>query len=403
MNCVPGHSRIPARALFAASIALIVFAPLRSLAEYPSVDLHNPVIRMKIYLPDTSYGYYRSCRFDWSGMIASLTYEGHTVYGEWQTPHYPQKPDHGIGPCEEFGMENPPGYESAAPGETFCKIGVGALVKESYESYQFNDTFDILDHGRWHIQADSSTLETTHELSLTSGYGYTYTKTIVVASDAPSFTIQHLLTNTGSISINTNHYNHNFTIIDDEHIGSSYRVTFPFSIQPLSSIQQSFHSYASVSGDTIALMRSLTGGKTLWAQFEDVPGGSASNGFSVTNTESGIRIYCTGDAPVALYRFWAHEMAICPEPYISIDLDPGESMNWSATYTIGSVEQNIRYFPRISCERSWDVTQSHSTYNLLGRISAHESNFRFPSGVTLYARTAQQNQDHPIRVVEVQH
>ena len=52
-------------------------------AGFPSAQIDNGQIRAKIYLPDAKNGFYRSTRFDWSGVIGSLEYKGHNYYGPW--------------------------------------------------------------------------------------------------------------------------------------------------------------------------------------------------------------------------------------------------------------------------------------------------------------------------------
>src|SRR6266566_230847 len=65
-----------------ALIALSAVTPLPA-ADFPSTEISNGEIRAKLYLPDAKNGFYRSTRFDWSGVIASLEYKGHNYYGPW--------------------------------------------------------------------------------------------------------------------------------------------------------------------------------------------------------------------------------------------------------------------------------------------------------------------------------
>ena len=60
-----------------------VVAGISAAAEFPSAEISNNAIRAKLYLPDAKNGFYRSTRFDWSGVIASLEYNGHNFYGPW--------------------------------------------------------------------------------------------------------------------------------------------------------------------------------------------------------------------------------------------------------------------------------------------------------------------------------
>jgi hypothetical protein len=55
--------------------------------------ISNGLITAKIYLPDAKTGFYRSTRFDWSGMISSLEFNGHQYYGPWFTASDPSVRD----------------------------------------------------------------------------------------------------------------------------------------------------------------------------------------------------------------------------------------------------------------------------------------------------------------------
>ena len=91
--------------------------------EYPMRHLSNGVLDMKLYTPDAETGFYRGTRFDWSGIIERVEYEGHRYYGPWRSPHNPTGNDFVSGPAEEFAMADPMGYDEAGPGESF-PVGV---------------------------------------------------------------------------------------------------------------------------------------------------------------------------------------------------------------------------------------------------------------------------------------
>ena len=59
------------------SLCLLIFASLLTAADFPQAELSNGRIVVKIDLPDAHTGYYRGTRFDWSGMIQSVVYNGH--------------------------------------------------------------------------------------------------------------------------------------------------------------------------------------------------------------------------------------------------------------------------------------------------------------------------------------
>jgi hypothetical protein len=54
------------------ALALGISCGVLSAADYPEAGVSNGFIRARLSLPDTTKGYYRGTRFDWSGMITSL-------------------------------------------------------------------------------------------------------------------------------------------------------------------------------------------------------------------------------------------------------------------------------------------------------------------------------------------
>ena len=52
-------------------------------ADVPRAKITSKFIQAELYLPDAEDGYYRATRFDWSGVIASLVYQGHNYFGVW--------------------------------------------------------------------------------------------------------------------------------------------------------------------------------------------------------------------------------------------------------------------------------------------------------------------------------
>src|SRR4030095_908528 len=51
--------------------------------EAPEAMLSNKQLRVRIYLPDPVNGFYKGARFDWSGIISSVEFAGHSFYGQW--------------------------------------------------------------------------------------------------------------------------------------------------------------------------------------------------------------------------------------------------------------------------------------------------------------------------------
>src|SRR5689334_14178515 len=113
--------------------------------EVPQTEIANRSIRARVYLPDTDHGYYRGSRFDWAGVIASLTFKGHEYFGPWFDDYGPTIHDCIMGPAEEFrGEDGALGFTAARAGGIFIKIGVGLLRKPDASPYDFERPYQIL-------------------------------------------------------------------------------------------------------------------------------------------------------------------------------------------------------------------------------------------------------------------
>ena len=100
-------------------ISVVVLCASMAFAEeegFPMLQLANSELKMALYLPGAEDGYYRGTRFDWSGIISRVEYKGHSFYGPWRFPHDPVGHDFVTGPTEEFGMDNPSGFDEVEAG-----------------------------------------------------------------------------------------------------------------------------------------------------------------------------------------------------------------------------------------------------------------------------------------------
>src|SRR5947209_10495996 len=95
---------------------VLALAQLAS-AQVPQAAIANARIRATLYMPDARSGYYRGTRFDWSGVVASLDWKGHSYFGQWFERYDPTLHDAITGPVEEFLTNNAAlGYDEAKQG-----------------------------------------------------------------------------------------------------------------------------------------------------------------------------------------------------------------------------------------------------------------------------------------------
>lgn len=296
-------------------------------AGYPKLELHNGEIRVSVYLPDPVHGYYRGARFDWSGIVEHVDTRHHRFYAPVHAMHDPHRHDGVSGPAEEFAMVEPMGFDEAAPGESFVKIGVGLLRKGDDNEYRFNGDYDIIRVGEWDIEHGPDRVSFFQDFVGERGWAYRYRKTVQLVSGLPELTIAHRLENAGAKNIDIDHYSHNFTLIDRLPYGPDYRVEFPFT----TTIPIRINERAWFRDNAVEVPEPL-GDSSLWIPLYEGEGRVDYNRAVIKHLPSGAAVEFTGDAPVTRMVFWAVERAVCPEPFIRLKLAPGEVTEWSSRY-----------------------------------------------------------------------
>jgi hypothetical protein len=314
--------------MHACLIALAFHGHWLSAAAYPQVQLSNDTLSLTIYLPDAEKGYYRGTRFDWSGVLGHVRFADHTIFGPWKDRHDPTNYDDIVGPVEEFGTETPWGYDEAQVGETFVKIGVGALIKPQEDRYRFSQRYRFAKSPSWLVNTSADAVTFQQQLSTLLGYGYDYTK--VIRLDPSGFQIIHELKNTGSKLLTTDHYNHNFFNVDNDPIGPHYQIMFPG--QPKARGETGrFQELVQITEDRVlTLTKPLDQGFV----FAHLDGQSGLQGpLRFLHQPTGVEMTAETDVPLDRLRFWAAPRTICPEPFVVFTLKPGESKSWTTRYT----------------------------------------------------------------------
>ena len=329
----------------AASGPRIVQPLLPRLRSAPRVILRSGALSVTIALPDAQRGFYRSTRFDWSGMITDVTFGTAHFYGPWadgiaSDVHDFDDSERGLfvgernaatGPAEEFANrdgETVPGYNAAPAGGTFIKIGVGRLRKDDLKPYDHFSHYAIVDGGRWTIRHDAHSITFTQRLAAdATGFGFEYSKMISLAPGGV-MTISHRLRNIGTKPIKTQIYTHNFARFDGAEIGPGVKVDFPF---PLTG-PASDPGIAAIDGGELRYLRPMKPGDRL--QLPPQPGGAdkPSGPFRVTG-QNGASITMQGDTPLVRTAIWSVRRTVAVEPFVAIDVEPGAEQKWSWKYT----------------------------------------------------------------------
>jgi hypothetical protein len=290
----------------------------------PQATISNGVIDATLYLPDAEAGYYRGKRFDWSGVLSRLTYQGHNYFGKWFSRYDPTSNDAITGPVEEFTAL---GYDDAKVGETFTKIGVGVLRKPDEPRYNFTTPYELLNAGQRSLKKAADRITFTHTLADETGYAYSYEKTVRLVPGKPQLVLEHRLKNTGKRTIKSNVYDHNFLIIDAQPSGPDFTVTFPFTLVPTDSLPQAL----TVQDNRITFRRVLNH-ESVYMGLKGFGSTAEDYDIRVENqkTKAGVRI--RSNRPLTKLAFWTSPTNLSPEPFIAVRAEPGQKFTWTLTY-----------------------------------------------------------------------
>ena len=50
----------------------------------------------------------------------------------------------------------------------------------------------------------------------------------------------------------------------------------------------------------------------------------------IKKTGAGVRI--TGDRPLTRFGYWSIRTVVAPEPYIDLNIEPGQQFTWTSTF-----------------------------------------------------------------------
>jgi hypothetical protein len=307
--------------------AVVIFglmvATIAAQSAFPQAEISNRRIHATFQVPDPQTGYYRATRFDWSGVVAALEWNGHSYFGQWFQRHDPKTHDAITGPVEEFeGL----GYDEAKPGESFVRIGVGEVRKPDEPRYRQFATYDIVDPGVWLINRGSDWIEFVHKLHSAAGYGYIYRKKARL--DGDTLILEHHLRNTGRKPISTTVYDHDFFMLDGQPTGPDFVVRFPFEPKAVSPLK----GLAEIRGKEFVYLQEFQAGQSFQTQLTGFGATAKDYDFRVENRKTGAGVRQTGDRPISKINLWAPRTAVCPEAFIDVRVEPGKETSWRIAY-----------------------------------------------------------------------
>lgn len=232
----------------------------------------------------------------------------------------------GLGLVDEFGMLGTGvlGYDTAAVGEPFLKIGVGVLERTVPHAYQNTAPYPLVRTFPVDVIADARELRITQQSDEIRGYAYRLEKTYRVDATTKTLTITWSLTNTGRESFSFEHYNHHFLGFDGASLGEAVRITLGYRVPSLP------HAWLRQDGHTLRITG--TPGVIGFMQVNQ-PLTPAEAAVALEHAELGMRVRIEGDFPVFRAAYYFAPSSFSSEHFFRAAVAPGESARWSSRYT----------------------------------------------------------------------
>ncbi len=284
--------------------------------------LRNQEVTLHIDLPEENY---QLTRFDWTGKITQVTFQGKSFAGtELTEPGHTR--EKGMGFYNEFGIESPLGFSEADPGDWCHKIGVGLIQKEGGE-YDFHHLYACrpLD---FELELGQDVMGIACQGELENGYAYRLEKEIHLLKQG--FELRYQLHNLGEKVIDTQEYVHNFLSINGAPIGPDYRLRVPFLLQP-GVLGQYINPNQVVDFAENQLSFSETPSEAFF--FSNLSADQAiETSWRLENAAQQLGISERGNFACSGVNLWGMGHVISPELFIQLRIAPGEKETWQRSY-----------------------------------------------------------------------
>lgn len=263
--------------------------------------------------------YYLGTRFDHAGVFRRIVKDGYVFADEWFDHADAYRHDRVCGLSEEFVTVD---FDGVAPGELFCKPGVGLLRRPDDAPYDWFRLYEIADPGLWLVDTGTDYAEYVHTLP---GW-YKYTKRISLP-DSSSIKIFHEMNWQGPRPLKGFFYNHNFFTFDGTPAGTGRQITFPWT--PAGD-WRSVYDNVRFSSNGIVFLGPVDPGNCVYCGNLHNPSGQTTYEFEISEGPHCVRV--SGDKPLDHFVFWSNDRVACPEPYMPVNIATGQTARWTVRY-----------------------------------------------------------------------
>jgi len=296
-----------------------------------SIRLKNEYLCLDIQKPGCPY---RGSRFDWTGQIVQITFLDKYTFCTTETLNEQMFDKQGRGLYNEFGIDQPVGYNDCPVGWKFPKIGVGLLTKGTNKPYDFFYDYPVTPYS-FPYAVENTKAQFFCETEKSREFAFQLDKRIEL--DKKTFTIHYSLSNCGKKVIKTNEYVHNFLSINRRPIDANYKLSIPFEIRR-EKLEQIVNpdNVVKVDGNSIT-WNSKPKEPFFFSGINNHTKGKAS--WTLIHEQEKIGIQESSDFDIQKINVWGNGHVVSPEIYFQIEVVPGEMLEWSRKYKVFTLSE----------------------------------------------------------------
>jgi hypothetical protein len=294
------------------------------------IVLHSDRLTVEVAALGTLY---RGSRFDWTAFITQISLDGKHSFCVPESLQ-PGLGSGGWGLCNEFGIDQPIGYDEAAPGQPFPKLGIGLLARPDAAPYNFGRPHVIAQPFPIHVDATPQQVRFTVEPVDCRGYAGRLTKTVSVKGN--ELRTDYRLDNTGTRPLQTVEYCHNFVAVDRQPVGPVYELRLPVLVETESPAQV----FANVDEETVRRIMGvldIAGDRITWREKPQTSFYCRIASYTRTDQPqwelvhqpSGAGLREFDDFMPVRIALWGTDHVISPEIFVGVDVQPGQTQAWS--------------------------------------------------------------------------
>ena len=96
--------------------------------------------------------------------------------------------------------------------------------------------------------------------------------------------------------------------------------------------QAVMQTLAAPQGNKLVYTKALEGAECYQTSFSGFSSDAKDYDIRIENKKVGAGVHITGDRPLSRFGYWSIRTVMAAEPYVDINIEPGQEFTWKITY-----------------------------------------------------------------------